>query len=155
MRGREILGIYSVSRALAAVKVCSQSNKRWSLVPKIWVAPGMESLSLNLPSFPPRPQSHSLATTRQASPSSSVLDFSRWDRQATSLCGLRKPSCVNPPHPAHWLLGAISPACTNCSVLSPPFPSAGPWDLSTCCSDLSLTSCHLPGQRKEKWAGNR
>ena len=90
----------------------------------------MESLSLNLPSFPPRPQSHSLAATGQARPSSSVLDIGRWDRQATSLHGLHKPSCVNSPCAARWLLGAVSPACTNCSALSPRFPSAGPWDLS-------------------------
>ena len=55
-----------------------------------------------------------------------------------------------PPCPARWLLGTVSPACTNCLALFPPFPSAGLWDLSHI-----VVTCHgLPAISQDRGKRN-
>lgn len=131
-------------------------NERWSLVPKIQVAPGVEPSSLSLPLFPPTPESHSLAVTGQTSPSSSTLDCGGWDRQATSLSSVDSASPPASPPAGSQVLSA-PPAPT--AQLVPSIPFCRPPGLVIYCSGLSQTSCPSPrtegGERGWNSAGYR
>lgn len=91
----------------------SKSNERWSLVPKIQVAPGVEPPSLSPPLFPPTPESQ-LGCDRTDQSLWLHLGLRRVGQTGHQplLCGLREPPCV----PARWVPSAVGPTCTNRSA---------------------------------------